>query len=339
MCRNVKNCGLTPKREYKMGNAFSWDAIAGGLQDNAFGNKKSYSNDVDTRFWKLSRDENDNGGALVRFLVDPSMVPFIHMEEINASKGGKNYFVSEYSPTSIGLKSPFEEKFSELWNWGTKDKDDKGNWLCPMKGVARTLGRKESFITNIKVIKDPSNPDNEGKIFLYKMTPTIFEKVKNAMKPSETEIALGEEPMAIFDPLEGNNFLVKAKKGSNNFITYEDSKFDEKITAAYKTEDEALADIKANAHELGDFLKPEFFKTYDELNEMLTKFLSTDSRYIEVFGEDAKTGAAAEITDAEVDAVVANIAPEPVVEAKPEKKASKVAPDTSEIDDLLAEFE
>ena len=245
---------------------FSWDNIAQNLQENAL-EDKTYKNEVDTRFWKLSRDENDNGGALIRFLVDPNITPFIKMTRRKVSRN-KGYFIDEWSPASIGLPDPIEEKFFEFWEAGEKE-------------TAKSLfGRSERYITNIKVLKDPANPDNEGKIFLFDMSKTLFDKLKSAMIQTEAMKALGEEAIDVFDPMVGHSFLIKAKMGSTKIITYEDSKFADKPSAIYKSEKEALEDIKTNAYELKEFLQPDFYKSYDELKDMVNKFFK-EGKYAE----------------------------------------------------------
>ena len=245
---------------------FSWDNIAQNLQENAL-EDKSYKKEVDTRFWKLSRDENDNGGALIRFLVDPNITPFIKMTKRQLSRG-KGFFIDDWSPASIGLPDPIEEKFFKLWNSGEKE-------------TAKSLfGRSERYITNIKVLKDPANPDNEGKIFLFDMSKTLFDKLKSAMIQTEAMKALGEEAIDVFDPMVGHSFLIKAKMGSTKIITYEDSKFADKSNAIYASEEDALADIKANAYELKEFLQPDFYKSYDELKDLVDKFFK-EGKYSE----------------------------------------------------------
>jgi len=239
---------------------FSWDSMAGNLQDNAFGDKKQYDNEVDTRFWKLSRDDNGDGAAIVRFLPDADNTPFIPMTRINAQTAKKGYFVNEWSPMSIGLKDPFNEKFTELWNAGEKDK-------------AKTLGRSQRFITNIKVIKDPSNPANEGKIFLYDMSKTMIDMLKEVMIQTEQMKALDESPVAVYNPVEGANFLIKVKDGDNGFPTYASSKFADKVTGIYPDGASATEDIIANTHKLKEFYEPSFFASYEDLLDMRDRFL------------------------------------------------------------------
>ena len=287
-----------------MSSKFDWDALSKNLNENAMsdGNKKTY--EVDERFYRLSRDENGNGGALIRFIPDSNGVPFIKMTRIDAQQGKNKPFVSEWSPQTIGKPDPFNERFSELWNSGQQEE-------------AKKYGRKFRYLTNIKVIKDPQNKDNEGKTFLFDMSPTLFEKIKNAASPSESEIALGAEPMEVYNPVEGNSFLLKVKLGSNGFLTYEDSKFADKVDGIYKSDAEATKDIKENAYNLDEFLKPESFLSYDELKQKLAWFE----------GKKEETSVPTEDKPETAEKT-----------AEPQKETPKAEPADDELDDLLDEL-
>lgn len=305
---------------------FDWDNLQKNLQKDALteGNKKTY--EVDERFYKLSRDENDNGGALIRFITDADELPFIKMTKINARQtDGSKRFVSDWSPQTIGLPDPFNEKFLKLWN------------IAGQKEEAKKYSRAFRYLTNIVVVKDPSNADNEGKTFLFDMSPTLFAKIKDAMKPSATELALDPEcAKAVYDPIKGNNFLLKVGKAATGFLSYETSKFDEKITGIYKTVAEAEKEITANAYSLNEFLKVESFKTYDELVDKLSWFDGDKNKPAVPQASQA---------DPEVDAAIDNIVEEAKTPATPvevpapapAEKATKPEADITddELDDLL----
>ena len=70
---------------------------------------------------------------------------------------------------------------STLWNNGT----DAG------KEAARKQKRKLSYYSNVFVVSDPANPENEGKVFLYKYGKKIHDKIMEAMKPEFVD----EEPI------------------------------------------------------------------------------------------------------------------------------------------------
>jgi len=39
-------------------------------------------------------------------------------------------------------------------------------------------------VSNVYVISDPKNPDNEGKVFKYRYGKKIFEQLKEAISPA-----------------------------------------------------------------------------------------------------------------------------------------------------------
>jgi hypothetical protein len=244
------------------------------------------------------------------------------MIKINADKGYNNRFCKDWSPVTIGQPDPFNEEFSRLWNAGKKEE-------------AKKFGRLERYIANIKVIKDPANPENEGKIFLFDMSKTLFGVIKNALQPTEDELAMGVEPKNVFNPIKGNSFLLKATKGDNGIITYTNSKFAEKEDGIYKNEKEAEEDIKANAYNLSDFLKPESFKSYEELKHCLAWLKGEKGNETSETSESPKT----ETEPKE----------EPKPETKPETKTEvkeEPKPETKDevevdddLDDLLNELE
>ena len=45
------------------------------------------------------------------------------------------------------------------------------------KEIARRQKRKLSYYSNIYVVSDTANPQNEGKVFLYRYGKKIFDKV------------------------------------------------------------------------------------------------------------------------------------------------------------------
>ena len=290
--------------------AINWDNVASSIKEDVFGEKKTNQYKQDERFYKLGRNENEVGGALIRFLPDPDGEQLIKMIKINARQGVNNRFCDEWSPTSIGQKDPFNEKFLELWSAGKKEE-------------AKKFGRSIRFITNIKVIKDPLNPENEGKIFLFEMSETLANKIKDAMMPSEEEMALGTEPKRVYDPVKGNSFMLKIKKGTNKIFTYEDSKFVETQDGIYDSYDEAEKDIEKNAYRLSEFLEPSFYKSYDELLDCLKWYT----------GEKDKQNA-----DADADANAEDEAPFEVEETPQPKKTKKVTAETPD-DDLDALLE
>jgi hypothetical protein len=212
----------------------------------------------DNRFYKLTKDKEGNGGAIIRFLPDRNrnMIQQVYKINTTIEKNGKKRFVNELSPNTIGAPCPFQEKWQELWNLGDKEESKK-------------FGRAVRFYTNIKVIKDPANPANEGKIFLLDMSGTMKDKIQKIVNPSQADRDLGQAPKELFNPIKGNSFRLVSKKGSNGMINYDSSEALSDITSIYDSVEAAFADIKENTHDLAEFKKPETYLSYEKLQDKL----------------------------------------------------------------------
>lgn len=213
----------------------------------------------DERFWKPTVDKAGNGFAIIRFLPAPAGedVPFVRIWD-HAFKGPGGWYI-EKSLTTLGESDPVSEYNMELWNTG----------LDSNKKIVRDQKRRLSFISNICVIKDSSNPDNEGKVFLYRYGKKIFDKLNAAMHPEFED----EKPMNPFDLWEGANFKLKIRK-VEGYQNYDKSEFDS--PSPLLDDDSALEGIWNQEHALQPFLARTEFKTYGQLKARLYKVLGLD---------------------------------------------------------------
>lgn len=218
---------------------------------------------ADERFWKPTTDKAGNGYAVFRFLPAPPNedVPFVRIFD-HGFQGPGGWYI-ENSLTTIGKNDPVSEYNSKLWNSTTDDKS-------PEREQARKQKRRLHFVSNIYIVQDQANPANEGKVFLYKYGKKIFDKLKEAMEPQFED----EEAMNPFDMWSGANFKLKIRK-VEGYTNYDKSEFDK--VGPLLDDDKELEKIWKGEYSLQDFLKPENFKTYDELKEKLLKVLSTDN--------------------------------------------------------------
>ena len=206
----------------------------------------------DDRFWKLEVDKSQNGYAVIRFLPAPDGedLPFVKMYA-HAFQGPGGWYI-ENSLTTLGQKDPVSEYNTLLWNNGT----DAG------KDQARKQKRKLSYISNIYVVKDPANPENEGKTFLFKYGKKIFDKLTEAMQPEFED----EEAIDPFDFWQGANFKLKAKNVAG-YRNYDSSEF--AAQSALLDDDDAMEGIWKKQFSLEEFVAPDQFKSYDELKTRL----------------------------------------------------------------------
>ena len=233
----------------------------------------------DDRLWKLEVDKGGNGYAVIRFLPAPDGedLPFVKLYS-HAFQGPGGWYI-ENSLTTLGQKDPVSEFNSQLWNNGT----DAG------KDTARKQKRKLTYISNIYVVKDPANPENEGKTFLYKYGKKIFDKLTAAMQPEFED----EEAIDPFDFWQGANFKLKAKNVAG-YRNYDSSEF--AATSALLDDDDAMEAVWKKEHSLAELVAADQFKSYDELKTRLgyvlgNKPVRNDAETVEQEVEDVRASA------------------------------------------------
>jgi hypothetical protein len=229
----------------------------------------------DDRVWKLSVDKSGNGYAVIRFLPSPDGedLPFVKLYS-HAFQGPGGWYI-ENSLTTLGQKDPVSELNSQLWNNGT----DAG------KELARKQKRKLTYISNIYVVKDPTNPENEGKVFLFKYGKKIFDKLTEAMQPEFED----EEAIDPFDFWQGANFKLKAKNVAG-YRNYDSSEFAK--PSALLEDDDAMEAIWKKQYSLAELVAADQFKTYDELKKRLDYVLGGSSNRIDPEVADEDEGSA-----------------------------------------------
>jgi hypothetical protein len=212
----------------------------------------STSNGVDDRLWRPEVDKTGNGFAVIRFLPAPEgeELPWAKMYS-HAFQGPGGWYI-ENSLTTIGQKDPLGEYNRELWNTGTETN----------KETVRKQKRKLSYYSNIYVVKDPTNPANEGKVFLFKYGKKIFDKIMEAMQPEFED----ETPINPFDFWEGANFKLKIVK-KDGYWNYDKSEFGS--VEPLLDDDDALEAIWKKEYSLAAVTAPDQFKSYEELEKRL----------------------------------------------------------------------
>lgn len=216
---------------------------------------------ADDRFWYPAVDKAGNGYSLIRFLPAPpgEDVPFVRVFE-HGFKGPTGSWYIEKSLTTIGKQDPVSEYNSQLWNSGIESD----------KAIARAQKRKLTFISNIYVIEDSLNPENNGKVFLFRYGKKIFDKLNEAMNPQFAD----EEAINPFDLWSGANFKLKIRN-VEGYRNYDKSEFSS--PGPLFKDDEKLEQIWNKENGLYEFVDPKNFKSYDELKSKLHRVLGIGS--------------------------------------------------------------
>lgn len=226
-----------------------------------------YAQQEDTRFWYPAVDKAGNGQAIFRFLPAPAVdgddaLPWVRLFS-HGFQGPAGKWYIENSLTTLGQKDPVSELNTKLWNQSADDES-------PSRKQARAQKRKLVYISNVLVISDPANPENEGKVFLYRYGKKIFDKITTAMKP---EFA-GDKPINPFDFWTGANFRLKIRNVAG-YRNYDASTFES--PSAVADTDEEIEALWNREHSLKEFVAADKFKSYDELKKRLDEVLGLDS--------------------------------------------------------------
>ena len=207
--------------------------------------KPSYE---DERIWKLERDKTGNGYAVIRFLPasENEDVPWVRVWT-HGFKGPGGWYI-ENSLTTLGKDDPVSKANTALWNSGI-DSD---------KNIARDRRRKLNYYSNIYVVEDSLNSENEGKVFLFRYGKKIFEKITGVMNPEFQD----ETPINPFDLWEGANFKLKMRQ-VDGFPNYDKSEFTDVCPLA--EDEKKLEEVWKSQYSLSEIVDEKNFKSYAEL--------------------------------------------------------------------------
>jgi hypothetical protein len=219
--------------------------------------KTNYSDD---RFWSPTVDKAGNGFAIIRFLPAPEGedLPWVRYWDHGFKGQGGRWYI-ENSLTSLEQDDPVSEQNSLLWNSGVESD----------KEIARLRKRRLHYVSNILIISDPGNRDNEGKVFLFKYGKKIFDKGADLMNPQFP----GEVPVNPFDMWDGADFKLKIRQ-FEGYRNYDKSEFAAPSPIAGTDED--LKAIYEQLNSLKQFLDPSNYKSYADLKRKLADVLGEE---------------------------------------------------------------
>jgi hypothetical protein len=223
---------------------------------------KGFTDPMKEKYWKPTIDAAGNGFAVIRFLPPPEgeEEPFIKFWD-HAFKGPGGWYIQN-SLSTIGKEDPVSQLNVRLWNTGVESD----------KELVRKQKRRLKFHSNILVIKDPGNPDNEGKVFLFAYGKKVFDKLNDLMNPQFED----EQRINPFDFWEGADFRLKIRK-VDGYPNYDKSEFSAP-SPLFDGDDEKLERVYAKLHTLQAIKDPKNFKSYEELNALLLKALGAGSQ-------------------------------------------------------------
>jgi gp32 DNA binding protein like len=227
-------------------------ALLEKLAENALNidKPKNSTRQDDDRYWKPVVDKKTGTGNFkIRFLpaLEGEENPFVHYFEYAFKWPATGKFYYGKSLTTINKPDPVADRKKEYRAAGREEDSKK-------------MGRADRYVSNILVIDDPTTPENNGKVFLYKYGKQIFNKILAAYAGDE---AAEIEKFNPFDPWNGKDFLIKVVTKSN-MPNYENSTFlgkeksmgsDAEIERIYALQYSLDAEVAEDQYEEYDVLK------------------------------------------------------------------------------------
>lgn len=289
--------------------------------------EKNKGYEDDDRFWKLKRNAAGNGSAILRFLppMDGDELPWVTVYSRGFKHPKTNRWYINEDLSTIGQEDPVYHYLKPIYE--RNDEEEKKS-ISEMK-------RRTQYISNVLIIKDPSNPENEGKVKLFKYGPKILSMITGKMKPELDD----ETPVFVYDIEEGANFRLKARIVADQ-VNYDQSSFDNPTALCDGDEDEMEKVIKQYIP-LAEFTDPKKFKTYEQLKKELERVLGlSDGGTSAGKASDFVGGGAPKKEKASADETPPWDTDEPKKEAKPEpKKPATPVSSSGDDDDDMAQFE
>jgi len=189
---------------------------------------------------------------LIPFVKDPSKT-FFHYYSHGWVSEMTGQYQSAISPQTWGERDPIAEARYRLSRTGSEEEKEK----------SKALNRKENWLVNVYVVKDPDNPENEGKVKILRFGRQLHKIVMEAMEGEDAE-DFGER---IFDLSKtGCNFRVKVEE-QGGYPTYVSSRFATPSQISGVTDD-TIKDVYDQTFDLENVFP---VKSYEELQTMLTE--------------------------------------------------------------------
>lgn len=194
---------------------------------------------------------------LMPYVDDPSETFFHYIEFGWTSKATDNY-VSAISPSTAGEPCPI----SKVWRKGFQNKLNTSG-----------IRRRDQWVVNVYVVDDPSHPENNGTVKVFRYGKQIDKIIQQALQGDLAD-ELGK---SIFDlSSNGYDFIVRCEK-QQEFPNYSNSSFARRATAlpGIGDDEDKIAELYDKAFKLKELFK---IKTYGALQKMLDEHYYVTSK-------------------------------------------------------------
>jgi hypothetical protein len=220
----------------------------------------------DERLFTIGKEDEP---VIIRFLPqgESDRIPRVKfkMHWLIKFVNGKKKILSWKCRKTLGEDEacPSDDRGSELWIDGATQQENE---------KARMYYRKDQHAANVLIVDDPNNPENNGKIFIFKFGKTIDKMIQKKITPKVNKKGkITKEGVDIFCPVEGLNFTLDPTVQGDN-CTYKDSEFEDDATVIASNDKDFNRILKAcyNLDEI--FLDEASFLSAEEVQKRFDKF-------------------------------------------------------------------
>ncbi|CAL9982168.1 single strand DNA binding protein [Vibrio phage K469] len=238
----------------------------------------------DDRVWKWSWDDNMVSSSKIRFL--PTAMCDMAKDEkgefpegtvltpcalilSHYFQGPSGNYYRENGLGTFGEDCPVRTHDSPLWKQWKENGKDEG-----VKKVLMNRMAKEEYIANILVIEDAQNPENNGKVFLFKFGRAVKNLLDAAANPKFATDPKIEDVFCAWEGATLNLDIVGEKRKFNNWegiVPKEWGKCSWDQPSPLAGTEEEIEEIWGRTHSIMDFYDRKHFKSYDELEKRFKK--------------------------------------------------------------------
>lgn len=160
--------------------------------------------------------------------------------------------INVFCPNSYGERCPIDEFRSKIWKSGSEED----------KEAVKPLKRNENWMVNVYVIKDPTNPENQGQLKTLRYGKQLAKVINDAISGDDAD-EFGEK---VFDlSPSGCNLKIKVDENEGGYATYTASRFQS------ASEIDGLENVDAVYESVKSFDDMFKHQSYDEIKMILDK--------------------------------------------------------------------
>lgn len=253
------------------------DKLLKAAGKTSLGNKTT-NNDQEETYYP-ERDKEGNGSCIIRFL--PGLVsedePY-YIERFQHGFQANNKWFIEFCPKTIKKDCPVcDDNWDIMGEYGGY-KDCPKNVQTIINERGYNKGFRSGNYCNVLVIKDPKNPENEGKVHLFSFGKGIMNLIMGMAQPADDGLGAVPDPVDVFDLVAGANFkfIIFKKDGRAD---YSKSCFEAPSKCPDFDVDSQIPLLPLTDEKL--------FKSYDDLQAQLNKVLQKTNPNVAKTADDA----------------------------------------------------